>query len=162
VVTLTAAPAAGSQLSGWAGCPSSSGNQCTVTMDQTRSVTATFNVAPPRALNVFPQGGGSGSVASGDGTIACLPTCGHTYADGTVVTLTAIPATGSSFGGWGGDCAGTGVCQLTMNSDKFVTANFDSNPPTVTPPPPDPTTQPQRTCKKKKGKKKRKKKKKRC
>jgi hypothetical protein len=45
VVTLTAMPNEGSDLSGWTNCDSPSGNQCTMTMDADKSVTATFNLA---------------------------------------------------------------------------------------------------------------------
>jgi hypothetical protein len=47
-----------------------------------------------------------------------------------VVTLTASPASGSSFSGWsGGGCSGTGTCTVTMSSDQAVTATFAANPP---------------------------------
>jgi Divergent InlB B-repeat domain len=49
-VTLTATPAAGSTFTGWSDC--SGTGTCTVTMDQDRAVTATFDIAPvtPRVL----------------------------------------------------------------------------------------------------------------
>jgi hypothetical protein len=62
------------------------------------------------------------------------------------VTLTATPAAGSSFTGWGGACSGTGKCTLTMNSDKSVTAQFTSGPP----PPPPPSAPPDTKITKKK------------
>ena len=41
------------------------------------------------------------------------------------VTLTAAPATGSSFAGWSGDCTGAATtCQLTMDAAKNATATF--------------------------------------
>jgi hypothetical protein len=44
---------------------------------------------------------------------------------GSTVTLTAKPAVGSRFTGWGGDCNGTDTtCTVTMNSNKSVVANF--------------------------------------
>lgn len=50
------------------------------------------------------------------------------YLNGTVVTLTAIPAPGWSFASWSGDASGL-VNQTTVNmtSDKFVTATFTQN-----------------------------------
>jgi hypothetical protein len=42
-VTLTATPDADSVFAGWSGCDSFSGNQCTVTMDSDRTVTASFD-----------------------------------------------------------------------------------------------------------------------
>ena len=47
------------------------------------------------------------------------------YTKGTIVVLTASPDGNSVFAGWKGDgCLGDGVCVLTMNSDKTVTATF--------------------------------------
>ena len=42
LVTLAAVPDVGSELSKWSGCPSPSGNNCTLTMDKAFTVTATF------------------------------------------------------------------------------------------------------------------------
>jgi len=48
-----------------------------------------------------------------------------TYTSGTVVPVTASPAVGWSFTGWTGDLTGTAnPDNVTMNSDKSVTANF--------------------------------------
>ena len=65
---------------------------------------------------------GSGTV-TGIG-INCGTDCSESYAAGAPVTLTTTPASGWSFTGWSGACSGTGVCALTMNSDKNVTATF--------------------------------------
>jgi len=70
---------------------------------------------------------GSGTVTPSPVGASCGANC-WSYAAGTVVTLTATPATGSTFGGWSGGCAGTGVtCTVTMNANLTVTATF--NPP---------------------------------
>ena len=89
-----------------------------------------FGVQPPPppgtyTLTVTKQGSGSGTVTSNDGNINCGSTCSATYQPNTQVTLTASPASGSTFGGWSGACSGTGSCALTMNSDKQVTATFN-------------------------------------
>jgi hypothetical protein len=48
-----------------------------------------------------------------------------------MVTLTATPAAGSQFTGWGGACGGAGACAVTMDAAKSVTATFDLiGPPT--------------------------------
>ena len=60
-------------------------------------------------------------------------TCSGSYAPGTVVTLTATPASGSMLSGWGGACSGTAVCKLTLNGDASVKATFTAIP---KPPPP--------------------------
>jgi hypothetical protein len=49
-----------------------------------------------------------------------------TYNDGTVVTLTAIPADGWSFYSWSGDLSSsTSPIAITMSGDKNVTATFE-------------------------------------
>jgi hypothetical protein len=80
-------------------------------------------------LTVSKTGSGSGSVASSPAGINCGATCSHTFADGTAVTLTATPASDSTFAGWsGGGCTGTGTCQVTLNAATTVTATFTKKP----------------------------------
>ncbi|MBI4740001.1 MAG: DUF1566 domain-containing protein [Betaproteobacteria bacterium] len=76
------------------------------------------------ALNVTRYGSGSGTIASSTGGINCGSTCSASFSSGTVVTLTATPASGSTFSGWGGACSGTGSCQVTMGAAQSVTATF--------------------------------------
>jgi hypothetical protein len=137
-VTLTPTPDAGSSFTGWSGACSGTG-ACTVTMDQARSVTATFDlipvVPPTHALTVAKNGTGSGTVTSSPPGINCGATCSQTYTQGTVVTLTPTPTAGSTFAGWSGDCTGTGVCTVTMSQARSVTATFNLVPPVVGVPP---------------------------
>ncbi|MBC8231509.1 hypothetical protein H8E77_18320 [bacterium] len=61
---------------------------------------------------------------SGSGSISLNPP-GGTYDAGTVVTLEAIPNTGWKFDHWSGHLSGSeNPKQITMDSDKTVTANF--------------------------------------
>ena len=61
---------------------------------------------------------------SGSGSITRNPNA-VSYASGTVVTLTATPASGFQFAGWSGDLTGTTNPQsITMNANKSVTATF--------------------------------------
>ena len=86
-------------------------------------------------LSVSLAGSGAGSVSSAPAGIACGIDCDESYADGTLVTLTASPDTGSTFSGWSGACTNaTGVCSLTMTEAKSVIATFTLNqyPLTVT------------------------------
>ena len=131
-VTLTADTSATSGGSphvfqNWTGdvaSPPNSTNPISVTMNQARSVTANY-VLDSFGLSVSKSGNGSGSVTSSPAGIACGATCSNSYSFGTVVTLTATPATGSDFTGWSGSgCSGTGTCIVTVDAAKSVTAQF--------------------------------------
>jgi pimeloyl-ACP methyl ester carboxylesterase len=77
------------------------------------------------ALTVSATSGGT--VTSGDGYINCGSSCAHVYSSGTNVSLNAAPASGWSFGGWGGACSGIGSCSVTMAATTAVTANFTTS-----------------------------------
>ncbi len=81
---------------------------------------------PRFTLSVTRQGTGSGTVTSSPPGIDCGATCSASYESGTMVTLTATPAPGSTFTGWsGGGCVGTGTCTVTTTAATTVTATFD-------------------------------------
>lgn len=125
MVALTATPGVQSLFAGWGGACSGAG-ACTVTMDQARSVTATFTLQS-YALTVATAGNGAsfGSVTSSPTGISCGSSCSDSYAAGTVVTLTASAATGAVFTGWsGGGCTGSGTCAVTVEAATSVTATF--------------------------------------
>jgi hypothetical protein len=120
-VTLTATPAPGSRFAGWSGA-CSGGGACTVAMNANAAVTATF--IQLRTLTVIVSGV-AGTVTSNPAGINCSSgTCTAQFDDGTPVTLTAAPKGKNRFGGWSGDCTGTGACALTMSADHAVTARF--------------------------------------
>ena len=84
----------------------------------------------PFTLTVALAGTGAGNVRSTTPAgITCGSDCTETYAAGTVVTLKATPARGSTFTGWSGACSGVGPCVVTMDADKSVTATFGSPSP---------------------------------
>src|SRR5438046_10074475 len=95
-------------------------------MTAAESVSATFN--PSRqlfTLTVNRAGAGSGTATSSDGLITCPSTCTATYDSGISVTLTASPASGSTFGSWSGCTTVSGTtCTVTMTAAKSVTATF--------------------------------------
>ena len=137
IVTLTATPTGGATFAGWTGGCNSSGQ---VTLDADKTCTATFNPPSNFSLNVTATGSGSGNVTSSVGGISCgvgnSGTCGSSIANGAGVTLTAAPTGGSTFDGWGGDCAGFGTgltCTLTMDSAKTVSATFTAPPTPASP-----------------------------
>ena len=124
-VTLTATPDAGSTFIGWSGACSGTG-VCNLTMDTSKSATATFDTTT-KFLSVTLTGLGTGSVTSSPAGINCGATCSYAFANNTSVTLTATAGASSTFTGWSGaGCSGTGTCVVTMDAVKTVAANFDS------------------------------------
>ena len=104
--------------------------------DDYGSFSRAFNAALYQWLNkteltISRAGTGSGNVSSGPAGISCGGDCSESYYNATSVTLSASPASGSNFAGWGGDCSGTGLCTLTMSSSHAVTATFNLNPLTL-------------------------------
>jgi hypothetical protein len=80
------------------------------------------NSCPRYTLTLTKSGNGSGTLSSSPAA--------STYLNGTIVTLTATPATGSRLVGWtGGGCSGTGTtCLITVNSATSVKATFSLVP----------------------------------
>ncbi|WP_205513071.1 InlB B-repeat-containing protein [Longitalea arenae] len=122
VVTLTATPASGYTFTGWSGGASGTNATTTVTMNANTTVTANFTNSTGTTYTltttVSPSAGG---------TITRSPDAAS-YAAGTVVTLTAIPASGYSFTGWSGGASGTNASTtVTMNANTSVTASFTTS-----------------------------------
>lgn len=89
--------------------------------DKTKSE-ASATTPPQFSLSVGITG--SGSVASAPAGITCGSDCDEMLDAGTPVTLTATPDSGFQFAAWGGDCTGSGGCEVTMDAAKRVTAEF--------------------------------------
>jgi hypothetical protein len=126
VVTLTATPAQGWLHGTWSGaCSGTTAQTCQVTMSQARSVTVAFT-AQLFQLTVIKANGGSSLVTSSPPGISCGSTCAASYANTTLVTLTASPASGWVHGTWSGACSATTAnpCQVTMTQARSVTATF--------------------------------------
>lgn len=122
VVTLTATPQTGARFDAWTGaCAAIVGPVCSVTMNQALSVGAVFDYDYQLSVTVL----GPGSVTSAPAGINCGTDCAEVYANGTSVTLTAVPQPGAVFAVWNGACAGmNSVCTLPMNARRDVTASF--------------------------------------
>ena len=90
----------------------------------------TGNQYGKHALTVTVSGGGTTNPGSGT----------HVCAEGTKVTITALPDSGWMFERWQGDASGTvPTVTVTMDSDKRVTARFARQNSTETVPLPEPT-----------------------
>ncbi|NJD11321.1 MAG: hypothetical protein FIB01_13095 [Gemmatimonadetes bacterium] len=139
-VTVTATAAVGYRFVNWTegGTEVSTSASYAFTATANRTLVANFQQTEPRTLTVLGGGNGAGNVSATGYT--CAITAGATAGDcaetlpvGTVVTLTAAPATGSSFTGWTGACTGTGTCQVTVPDQNIsVTATFTLNQYTIT------------------------------
>lgn len=115
-VQLTATPGVGWLFTGWSGDAAGTANPLSVLMTADKSITANF-VLDTHALGI---------TTVGSGTVAKSPDLAD-YPHGTSVQLTATPAAGFVFTGWGGDGAGTAnPLVLLMDGDKNVTATFVS------------------------------------
>jgi uncharacterized repeat protein (TIGR02543 family) len=131
-IKLTAKPAAGYVFSKWTGACTGTTTTCTVTMDQPRSVTATFNAAPV-SYSLTLTKVGNGTVTSVPAGINCGTGtgCAAKFASGKTITLTAVPATGATFVKWTG-CTASATdskkCTLTLTANKTVIATFSSIP----------------------------------
>jgi hypothetical protein len=70
--------------------------------------------------------GGSGTVTSDPDGINCGSDCDEAYAQGTTVTLTASPNSGSVFTGWSGACTGSAsTCEVVMTMNRLVATTFE-------------------------------------
>ncbi|MBK9607201.1 MAG: DUF3466 family protein [Betaproteobacteria bacterium] len=76
-------------------------------------------------LSVTKAGSGLGTVTSDVGAVNCGAACSDTHANGTPITLTAVPLdAGHQFMGWLGPCTGVGTCQFTINGTTTAVATF--------------------------------------
>lgn len=136
VVTLTAVPQPGSTFIGWRG-----GEQCADTFTLTKNMrcSALFALSPTDTdytLVVNRIGTGQGSVQSTPEGIDCGTQCASSYSSNTAITLTATPASDSTFVGWYGDaCADT----ITLTADTQCAAIFTLLPASQAVPAPAPT-----------------------
>jgi Ca2+-binding RTX toxin-like protein len=123
-VTLVAQPAEGDVFGGWSGGGCSGVGPCTVTMESSKDVTATFLIS--KTLSVNKTGTGDGTVTSTPTGINCGTICAAAFDNGISVELNAFPAPGSVFAGWSVECTGTGACSVSMTQDRTVTATFEA------------------------------------
>jgi hypothetical protein len=128
-VVLTATPDDGQRLESWGGaCAGTSGNRCTLTMSEARTVSASF-VAQTANLALSLTVSGQGTVNSQPVGLSCSGgnsgNCSASFAPGTQVVLSAVPAQGQVLQAWGGACSGSaGSCTVGMSEARQVSAQF--------------------------------------
>ena len=126
-VQLTAVPSAGSYFFGWSGAVSGFANPLHFAVTDASGITALFGVLRTNQvfLTVLP---------SSNGSVEINP-ARSVYTIGDSVTLTAVPATGYDFAGWGGDASGTSnPLVLSLNTTTVISASFALPPSTNQPP----------------------------
>ncbi len=106
----------GTTFDQWGGDLSGSDNPTTLTMDSDKYVSATVVPAFRLTLNYDDK---KGSVTVDPSGID-VGTCQYKYAQGTTVTLTAVPNTGFSFVEWSGDLNSTDNPESVIMNDNFV------------------------------------------
>ena len=140
VVRLTPAPRAGHAFKTWSNACTGAGT-CQVSMTVNRTAAARF-LKGPFTLKIASgtPGAGSGRVTSQPGltpAIDCVIANGTPAATGcsarypayTAVTLTAAPAAGFGFSGWGAPCGGTGTCVYSVIQGRTISATFGRSGP---------------------------------
>jgi hypothetical protein len=126
-VTLTETPGFSRSFSGWGGACAGQATTCTVTMDQARSVTATFTAYSTILLTVANTGTddlfhtfGMNAIRLGTQTVCqwdgpgTSSQCQVQVPMGQPVTFTAYPDPGDSFAHWSGACSSSSLtCTFT-------------------------------------------------
>lgn len=120
----------------WGGdCASAGTGDCTLIMNSDKNVTASFIPDTPTSnnLRIHTRLGG---IVKDDLGYTCPENnnCSKIYNTGSIVNLIAQVNSNYTFAGWTGACSGNNVsCNLTMNSDKDVIADFTISTPACTP-----------------------------
>ena len=108
---------------GWEGDCSGTGD-CMLTMTSSKSVRAKF--AKNFRIAVTKSGARSGTVLSSPPGISCGSVCDSDFPIGETVQLNALPDVGARFVRWSGDCTGSGICEVVVDKDIQVNAEFDT------------------------------------
>lgn len=148
-VVVTATSDNGSSFQGWGGACSGNNSICSVSkLNNDKEITAFFtlggnNSSAGGSYNlVLEKSNGNGKgVIEGEvleigktlpSNFTCYlkssgSSCSYKYPSGSSVKLTIVPDSGSEFS-ISGDCSGSNVkCDLSMNSDKKVIADFNAS-----------------------------------
>lgn len=127
-VSLTATAAAGSVFGGWSESCSGTGT-CSLTMDASKKVVATFNVAPANPYPLTVTKSANGLVMSTPSGIVCGGPHKQCKGNFSTVTLTATPKSGYYLKKWVGcPVPADDTCTLTLGKKTTVNAVFAKLP----------------------------------
>jgi len=117
-VTISANPNSGCRFTGWGGHASGTSTSTTITMDESKRVTASFECEKKEDITLTIRATDGGTTNPKPGT--------YNKKKGERVTISANPNSGCRFTGWGGHASGTSTSTtITMNESKRVTASFE-------------------------------------
>ena len=122
---LTATPNPGYEFIRWNGCQAPEGNICYIKPTGKMTLSAVFKKLPKFKIKISKNT--LGSITSTPAGLNCpdkKKSCAVSFIKGTEVTLNAVPQSGRNFAGWSGACSGTDSCQLLMDRNKGLGANF--------------------------------------
>ncbi len=122
-ITFITTPAEGSLFAGWRGV----GCADSVIVQGDMTCTATFTQLPRHTLTIHQAGINHGKVFSNPSGIDCGEDCMEDYLHNTMVTLTAVPAVGTTFVKWTDDCQDRFDNPITLKMDaaKMCWALFE-------------------------------------
>ncbi len=125
MVTFNASPVNGASFLSWSSlCSSAQGPVCTATINQSLTLTVTFEPAVNQQtlqLDVV----GLGQITSTSLTAPCTGSCTLKVAAGTSVEFNAVPDTAQRFVSWSEPCqAQPSLCKLTVAAPFTLTARF--------------------------------------
>ncbi len=126
-ITMVATPNGNSTFSGWTGCDSLVGNQCTINSNAgLRSANAVFLLRTHPVTVIMT---GMGRVTSTPAGIDCPGTCTASFAQGSMVTLTAMQLQADQpfqMWGMGDNCDGLAsqACSFTVSAPSTENPQF--------------------------------------
>ncbi|MDA9250725.1 hypothetical protein N9P53_03205 [Flavobacteriaceae bacterium] len=111
-IQLTATPSQDWSFLGWSGSVSSTENPIQLTVNESKSIEASFKTPTQYTLTVIAGDGGTVSAQGG------------TYDNGTELTIIALPNEGYTFIGWKENESTQSSLTFTLNSNTTLSASF--------------------------------------
>jgi hypothetical protein len=129
IVALTSSANATSRFDGYGGA-TCHGTTCNFVASAAAKIFASFSSTVITATHTLTvTAAGDGAIVSSPSGISCPGTCSASFQESATVLLTATAASGSTFTGWSGACAGTGGCSISLGGDAATTATFTADDP---------------------------------